>query len=72
VFTGVALETSVLPCDVIAAARRSRIPTLLRDVTASARNVVYRPVLRNKLRNQQWVDMSQYILPFLVVAAPLL
>jgi hypothetical protein len=33
---------------------------LLRDVTASARNLVYRPVPRNELRNQQWVDMSQY------------
>jgi hypothetical protein len=49
VFTGVALETSVLTCDVIAAARKSRIPTLLRDVTASAWNLVYRPVPRNSV-----------------------
>jgi hypothetical protein len=31
------LGTSVLPCDVIAAARRRRIPTLLRDVIVAAR-----------------------------------
>jgi hypothetical protein len=30
---------------------RSRIPTLLRDVTASGRNLVYGPVPRNKLRH---------------------
>jgi hypothetical protein len=36
VFTGVALETSVLPCDVIVAASGIFIQTLLRDVIAAA------------------------------------
>jgi hypothetical protein len=31
------------------------------DVIAAARNLVCRPVPRNELRNQQWVDMSQYV-----------
>jgi hypothetical protein len=37
VYSSVASEASVVPCDVIAAARRRRIPTLLRDVITAAR-----------------------------------
>jgi hypothetical protein len=73
VFTGVALETSVMPCDVIAACcvaalgavllgtawRKHRFP--YRRAARIRSRVVYRSVPRNELRNQQWVDMSQYV-----------
>jgi hypothetical protein len=73
VFTGVALETSVLPCDVIAACGVAALGAVLlgtarskhlfphRRVARIRSRVVYRPVPRNELRNQQWVDMSQYV-----------
>jgi hypothetical protein len=37
VYSSIASEVSVLPCDIIAAACRRCIPTLLRDVIAAAR-----------------------------------
>jgi hypothetical protein len=72
VFTGVALETSVLPRDVIANCCIAALGAVLLDTARSKHRfpycggvcirsrAVYRSVPRNELRNQQWVDMSQY------------
>jgi hypothetical protein len=49
VFTGVASEARVLPCDVIAAARRRSIPTLLRDVITAARRRPASPHRRQRV-----------------------